>query len=1029
MYRAQQEPTTPPATITQQPGLLSRIFDLLSRFGYASASAGLAFTRRAQDYPQEYQPFGLDPVLWLFQRGGESNRTVLGDVWQSFLSGLRGETPASWRDTAIELGVPEEPILPNAPGFLGDITWAGAAGFAGDLFLDPLNWVGIGAINRVGRAAQAAGKLKGLRSAQALAGQRDLITIAGRGPSSLPGRAGEIARRAQAAVFRIPEAIGEKIQQTPLGQEFLKWATTKGTGPLRVVRERLRQRGAEERFLTRQATREYGNMHRKIIDIANKYGLDPEELQRTITFEAERKVSSAPSVQYVVKPGDTLSSISERFGTTVESLAENNRIADPNRIQAGQVIEVPMPQEAQEIIESIRAAQPERLAREHAAGVMTPEFESERIEYLHRELSDEFRQYLDSRRNRKLAEWLSQNRPILAVTHGAQRARTIDPDAYIREINQAAVEGRTKLVWVDENGNIVPKGTKGATEQYVITDTPQKNPPFPRMPIFTENPAVIELSRERMTIRSVTTAQALDDIVRLGTSEGWAVKATTKEAVEELLKQGWRTVQAPRFGDKLKDIYFPKEVADEIDKFMDLFRNKETRSLLRDLLLWWRDMTLFILPRYFMRNFGTGVIKNYYAGLLPGDPAYLQGQLFALLRQADMLAPRYGMADDLAQSLGQLKQAAIKTKDGKTYTLQQILDWYEAERLGQGFITTTFSGSSGTASEMLTGRGFELRRLNPFRRDNYAIEAGKAFGVWVEDNLRGSLFIKKIKEGYPPHEAANFVRNYHFDYSELPEWAKRLRDYQIAPFISWAVKNLPNELATLIQEPGKVAGVIKFARAVEAEAEGPRPTPEEIPSFLIFPVYVGRDEAGNPRFANILSAWGMLDVAEISTDALRYAVLQLHGWLQEILEQAVNWDFYFQRNIVPPELERVGAPAPSGPFGLHPRIEHALQTLSPYTVVEQFYDPNITPTQALIRFLTSYTEYTSDPYYSRVAPFRNFEDAVSYYRSQIFKYRARAQEAMRRGDVRAAYLNQRLADRWEQTLRENFDRLYEQLPR
>src|SRR5690606_28219951 len=143
------------------------------------------------------------------------------------------------------------------------------------------------------------------------------------------------------------------------------------------------------------------------------------------------------------------------------------------------------------------------------------------------------------------------------------------------------------------------------------------------------------------------------------------------------------------------------------------------------------------------------------------------------------------------------------------------------------------------------------------------------------------------------------------------------------------------------------------------------------------PVYVGRDEEGNPRFANLLNAWGMLDLAEISTEPLRYAVLQLHGWLQEGIEQAVNWDFCFQRNIVPPELERVGATAPSGPFGLHPRLEHALQTLRPYTLVERFYDPNITPTQALTRFLTSYTEYTSDPYYNRVAPFRNFEDAVN----------------------------------------------------
>jgi len=54
-----------------------------------------------------------------------------------------------------------------------------------------------------------------------------------------------------------------------------------------------------------------------------------------------------------------------------------------------------------------------------------------------------------------------------------------------------------------------------------------------------------------------------------------------------------------------------------------------------------------------------------------------------------MLAPRYGMADDLAQALGQLKQAAIKTKDGKTYTLQQILDWYEAENWGKGSSPST----------------------------------------------------------------------------------------------------------------------------------------------------------------------------------------------------------------------------------------------------------------------------------------------------------------------------------------------------
>src|SRR5690606_37220469 len=311
MYQAQQEPTTPPATITQQPGLLFRIFDYLSRPGYATASAAL-----------------------------EAVQGNWGDIPQAFVQGLRGERPGSFRDVALELGVSDRPIIPAFEGIpvLG-ASWAGALGFLGDVVFDPLNLVGIGTLNRAGRAAQAAGKLQGLRSAQALAGQRALITIAGRGLSSLPGRAGEIARRAQAAVFRAPEAVGEALAQRPLGQEIVQRVTTRGVGPLRVVRERLRQREAEGRFLTRQATREYGRMRREIIDIANKYGLDPEELQRAITFEAERKVSSAASIQYVVKPGDTLSSISERFGTTVGRLAESNRLADPNRIQAGQRIE------------------------------------------------------------------------------------------------------------------------------------------------------------------------------------------------------------------------------------------------------------------------------------------------------------------------------------------------------------------------------------------------------------------------------------------------------------------------------------------------------------------------------------------------------------------------------------------------------------------------------------------------------------------------------------------------------------------
>ena len=50
--------------------------------------------------------------------------------------------------------------------------------------------------------------------------------------------------------------------------------------------------------------------------------------------------SAQAAATYTVRRGDTLSRIASRFHTTVTHLARLNRIADPNRIYPGQVIEL-----------------------------------------------------------------------------------------------------------------------------------------------------------------------------------------------------------------------------------------------------------------------------------------------------------------------------------------------------------------------------------------------------------------------------------------------------------------------------------------------------------------------------------------------------------------------------------------------------------------------------------------------------------------------------------------------------------------
>ena len=41
---------------------------------------------------------------------------------------------------------------------------------------------------------------------------------------------------------------------------------------------------------------------------------------------------------YIVRPGDSLFTIARRFGTTVEALAYDNQLADPNRLAVGRAL-------------------------------------------------------------------------------------------------------------------------------------------------------------------------------------------------------------------------------------------------------------------------------------------------------------------------------------------------------------------------------------------------------------------------------------------------------------------------------------------------------------------------------------------------------------------------------------------------------------------------------------------------------------------------------------------------------------------
>jgi N-acetylmuramoyl-L-alanine amidase len=58
-----------------------------------------------------------------------------------------------------------------------------------------------------------------------------------------------------------------------------------------------------------------------------------------------RHGSQPPTVRRLVAPGETLTAIAQRYGTTVAAIASLNNLADPSYIQAGQILRIPSAEE------------------------------------------------------------------------------------------------------------------------------------------------------------------------------------------------------------------------------------------------------------------------------------------------------------------------------------------------------------------------------------------------------------------------------------------------------------------------------------------------------------------------------------------------------------------------------------------------------------------------------------------------------------------------------------------------------------
>lgn len=87
---------------------------------------------------------------------------------------------------------------------------------------------------------------------------------------------------------------------------------------------------------------ECSNLGNNMRQAANQIAAEEAEARR-IEEERQRQAQQQASSRssYTVRSGDTLSKIAQRYGTTVQKLAQYNNIKNVNVIRVGQVINIP----------------------------------------------------------------------------------------------------------------------------------------------------------------------------------------------------------------------------------------------------------------------------------------------------------------------------------------------------------------------------------------------------------------------------------------------------------------------------------------------------------------------------------------------------------------------------------------------------------------------------------------------------------------------------------------------------------------
>lgn len=535
--------------------------------------------------------------------------------------------------------------------------------------------------------------------------------------------------------------------------------------------------GRYKQRITEKAARKIGKLEQKLADVKKRILTHATELQ--MTTDKRRIGQLRGAMTRLGKSEETLTaqipktraalkgSITRRLRKQGARAAER---AKTHKAAARQILEeIPEAKRGtfKEIAERLRARNVEWVKAEKAARLPSTELDRY-IEYMHRALTPEARSFLAEK---NLTEKYFNKVRELSVRGGFQRKRGKMADWLRSEIQQHF-------------------GTMGFEGN-----------------VFEPKALTASFLRGRSSIRKIGAANAITESVNKFSKTEDMLRLTGESIDDWLPVEKLYEKVGLKFGKgEFAGQYIPKEVFTALN---DTYRVSTSEEALQGFWNAYRTSQRLLkgsftlpFPAYHTRN----AISNFYLNWIGGVKSAKAYGLAARLQTAAGKTHRLMQAEGLDFLTAAKRIDWPKVNGMAGWKFWDMADEYGV--VGRSLGIMDVAEVAGQQADVLlhpAQKGIRGMAGRITHGQDIVSRTGRNVGRTIEDNARLAHFIDKTSKGFSPMDAARHTKEVLFDYGDLSPFEKKYMRDRLFFFYTFARKNLPLQIRTLVQQPAKAS--------------------------------------------------------------------------------------------------------------------------------------------------------------------------------------------------------------------------------